>query len=49
VKELSGAAKVWLWDFERGSVPYDVLVLAMALLVLLLPDTVVFDPLRNPR
>jgi hypothetical protein len=49
VSGLSGRARLLLWDYERGSVPYDVLVLLMAALVFLIPDGMLLDPLRAAR
>jgi hypothetical protein len=46
VSGLSGIARVLLWDYERGSIPYDLLVLLMIALVFLIPDTLLLDPLR---
>ena len=46
---LKGPARLLFWDYERGSVPYDVLVLLMIALVFLIPDTLLLDPLRVSR
>lgn len=46
---LAGALRLWFWDFERGSLPYDILILLMAVLLLVVPDGCVIDPLRTPR
>jgi hypothetical protein len=49
VSGLRGAARLLFWDYARGSVPYDVLVLLMIALVFLIPDAVLLDPLRVAR
>lgn len=46
---LSGLGRLLLWDYERGSVAYDLLVLLMALVLLLVPEAAFRDPLRLPR
>jgi hypothetical protein len=49
VSGLTGVSRLLLWDYERGSLPYDVLVLVLAALVFLIPDAVLLDPLRAVR
>jgi hypothetical protein len=49
VSGLGGAARLWLWDFERGSLPYDILVVLMIIFVFVVPDSFVVDPLRTTR
>jgi len=49
VSQLLGAARLLYWDFERGSLPYDLLVLVMAVALLLAPDALMIDPLRRGR
>jgi hypothetical protein len=46
---LTGVARLLLWDYERGSLAYDALVLVMAALVFLIPDGMLLDPLRAAR
>jgi hypothetical protein len=37
--------RLLLWDFERGSVPYDLLCLLILLFVLLVPPAWLGDPM----
>jgi hypothetical protein len=46
---LTGLGRFLLWDYERGSLAYDLLVLFMALVLFLVPEAVFRDPLRLPR
>jgi hypothetical protein len=39
-------ARLLLWDYERGGTAYDVLCLAMLLVIFLVPDLVWNDPLQ---
>jgi len=45
--KLSPAFRVLLWDFERGSVAYDLALLAVLLVLLLVPGGHWGDPLRR--
>jgi hypothetical protein len=49
VSPLSPVARLLIWDYERGSLAYDLLIVLMALVVFLVPDAVWNDPLRLPR
>jgi hypothetical protein len=49
VSGLPTKARLLFWDYERGSLPYDLLVLLMIALVFLIPDTWLLDPLRVSR
>jgi hypothetical protein len=49
VSALSPVARLLVWDYERGSVAYDLLIVLMALVVFLVPDAVWNDPLRVSR
>jgi hypothetical protein len=40
---------VLLWDYERGGAAYDLLCVAILLVVFLVPDAVWNDPLRMVR
>ena len=42
---LSARARLLLWDYTRGSLPYDVLCLLLLLLLLLIPPGVLGDPM----
>ena len=42
---LGPRARLLLWDFGRGSVPYDVFCLVLLLLVIFVPDAWLGDPL----
>ena len=42
-------ARLLLWDFERGGTAYDLLCLAMLLVIFLVPDAVWNDPLQGGR
>jgi hypothetical protein len=48
VKGLRGVWRVLLWDFERGGLAYDLLIVLMAAVVFLVPESVWHDPLRRP-
>ena len=39
-------ARLLLWDYERGGTAYDLLCLAMLVVVFLVPEAVWNDPLR---
>lgn len=43
--KLSPMMRLLLWDFERGSVAYDLAFLVVALLVVLVPGAFWGDPL----
>lgn len=45
---LSRLARLLLWDYERGSLAYDVLCLLLALLLLFAPAVWWSDPLATP-
>ena len=42
---LSSRARLLLWDFERGSTPYDVLCLLLLVIVLAVPPSCWGDPM----
>jgi hypothetical protein len=42
-------SRLLLWDYERGSLAYDVLVLLLLLFVLLVPPTWLGDPMVVSR
>lgn len=44
---LSPAARFLLWDYDRGSLPYDVLWLLLLLALLIVPASWWRDPLRS--
>ena len=44
---LSRRARLLLWDFSRGSVAYDILLLLMLLILLLVPVSWWHDPMRS--
>lgn len=44
---LSRQARLLLWDFSRGSVAYDLLLLLMLLVLLLVPVSWWHDPMRS--
>ena len=46
---LGPRARLLLWDFDRGSLPYDILCLVLLLLALLLPEAWLGDPLVARR
>jgi hypothetical protein len=48
-RELSAWARALLWDYERGSLPYDLLCLGMLLFLLLAPPAWLGDPMVPPR
>lgn len=41
-------SRLLLWDYPRGSVPYDVLCAALLLLVFLIPPAWLGDPMVVP-
>jgi hypothetical protein len=43
---LSPRARLLLWDFSRGSLAYDLLLLAVMLVLLLVPVSWWHDPMR---
>jgi len=45
VSALSAPARLLLWDYERGSLPYDVLCAAIVLFLWLVPGTWLGDPM----
>ena len=46
---LSARARLLLWDFERGSLAYDLLCLFLVLLLLLVPAAWWGDPMVTRR
>ena len=46
---LGPRARVLLWDFDRGSLPYDLFCLLLLLLALFLPEAWLNDPLVTRR
>ena len=42
---LSRPARLLLWDYARGSLPYDVLCVLLVLLMALLPPALLGDPM----
>jgi len=44
---LSPRARLLLWDFTRGSLAYDLLLLAVLILLLLVPISWWHDPMRS--
>lgn len=42
---LSPRARLLLWDYTRGSLPYDVLCVLLLLLLVLIPPGVLGDPM----
>lgn len=44
---LTGVARLLLWDYERGSLAYDLLILALLLVIFLVPEAAWHDPLRG--
>jgi hypothetical protein len=46
-RALSGAARLLLWDFPRGSLPYDLVVLALLALLFLVPGSFWGDPMMT--
>lgn len=47
--KLSAVVRLILWDYGRGSLPYDAAFLVVALLVLLVPGGFWGDPLWPAR
>jgi hypothetical protein len=45
VDHLSPRARLLLWDYARGSLPYDLLVLVLVLLVLFVSPAWIGDPM----
>lgn len=45
MSELSAWARFLLWDYERGSFPYDLLCALMALFLCLVSGAVLHDPM----
>lgn len=45
MEHLSRAARLLLWDYSRGSLPYDLLCVALVLLMLLIPPSSLGDPM----
>jgi hypothetical protein len=45
VDNLSPRARLLLWDYTRGSLPYDLLCLLLLLLMLLVPPIWLGDPM----
>jgi hypothetical protein len=46
---VSPLARLLLWDHERGSLAYDLLIVVLVLVVFLVPEGVWNDPLRVRR
>lgn len=42
---LSARARLLLWDYARGSLPYDLLCVLLLLLMMLIPPTFLGDPM----
>lgn len=42
---LSPRARLLLWDYTRGSLPYDVLCVLLLLLLMLIPPGLLGDPM----
>lgn len=42
---MSRARRLWLWDFERGSWPYDLMCLLLLVLLMLVPAGWWGDPM----
>jgi hypothetical protein len=47
--DLSPLARLLLWDYERGSLAYDIACLLVLLLLLLVPSLFWGDPLAGAR
>ncbi|MCU0242416.1 MAG: hypothetical protein MUF51_08335 [Vicinamibacteria bacterium] len=47
--ELKPLARFLLWDYDRGSLPYDVLCIILFLLVVFLPAAWLGDPMVGGR
>ncbi len=45
VNNLSPRARLLLWDYTRGSLPYDLLCLLLLLLMMLIPPAWLGDPM----
>jgi hypothetical protein len=45
VSNLSRGARLLLWDYNRGSLPYDVLCVLLLLLLVLIPPAWIGDPM----
>ena len=45
---MARLARALLWDYERGSLPYDLLSLAILALILLTPLGFWGDPMAGP-
>ncbi len=43
---LSWTARLLLWDYARGSMPYDILCVILVVLMALLPPAILGDPMR---
>lgn len=46
---LSAVARLLLWDYERGGTAYDLLCLAMLVVIFLVPEAAWNDPLGMAR
>ena len=46
---LGPRARLLLWDFDRGSLPYDIFCLVLLLLALFLPAAWLGDPMAIRR
>jgi hypothetical protein len=49
VVSLTGKARVLLWEFERGSLPYDIVCLLLLLLLLVVQPGWLRDPMAIGR
>ena len=45
MENLSPRARLLLWDYTRGSLPYDVLCLLLLLMMMLIPPVWLRDPM----
>jgi hypothetical protein len=45
--KLAGWARLLLWDFERGSLPYDIVCLLLALFMLFVQPAWLGDPMAR--
>lgn len=45
VNNLSARARLLLWDYSRGSLPYDLLCALLVLLMILIPPGWLGDPM----
>lgn len=45
MRALSARARLLLWDYDRGSLPYDLVCVLLLLLLLVVPASWVGDPM----